>query len=132
LNPGGVRIGTAEIYARVERFQEVREALATSRNADNDEEIVLFLVMRDGFDLTKELCDRMRRDLREHLSVRHVPRWIFQAPDLPRTRSGKIAELAVKAAINGKLSTASPRGEESDGLENPEALEFFRREFSYA
>ena len=132
LNPGGVRIGTAEIYARVEHFREIQEALATSKHVGTEEEIVLFLVMKAGFDFTSGLCERVRKDLADHLSVRHVPRWIFQAPDFPRTRSGKIAELAVKAAINGRLQTPGRRKDFVSGLENPQALDFFCEEFGYA
>lgn len=121
LNPGGVRIGTAEIYGRVESFQEVREALAVAKGVGDDEAIALFVVMAPGAGLTDGLRARIRADLRENLSVRHVPRWIVDVPDLPRTRSGKIAELAVKAAVNAP----GPRETDFSALANPESVRFF-------
>jgi len=130
LNPGGVRIGTAEIYGRVERFGEVYEALATSRQDGDDEHIVLFLVMRAG-PLTEDLRDRIRADLASHLSIRHVPKWIFEVSDLPRTRSGKIAELAVRDAINGRLPEGDTLGQLASGLANPQSLDLFVEGFNY-
>lgn len=119
LNPGGVRIGTAEIYAQVEAFSEIEESVAVGQQWDNDERIILFVKLKPGVvwsdDLKKALCDR----LRTHESPRHVPAKIIPVPDIPRTISNKISELAVKNVINGVV--VKNRG----ALANPESLVFF-------
>ncbi|MFO0850660.1 MAG: acetoacetate--CoA ligase [Gemmataceae bacterium] len=120
LNPGGVRIGTAEIYQQVEAFPEVAEALATALRRDGDEQIVLFVRMRPGETLTDERVAAIKWRLRERCSPRHVPAFVVAAPDFPRTISGKLSEVAVRNAINGQ-----PVRNEA-ALANPEALEFFR------
>jgi acetoacetyl-CoA synthetase len=120
LNPGGVRIGTAEIYQQVESFPEIAESLATCLKSDGDEKIVLFLRMQPGKLLTAELESSLRLALRQRCSPRHVPAYIQEAPDLPRTISGKLSEIAVRNAICGKeLGNAG-------ALANPESLAFFR------
>jgi acetoacetyl-CoA synthetase len=120
LNPGGVRIGTAEIYQQVESFPEIAESLATCLKTDGDEKIVLFLRMQPGKGLTEELESALRIALRQRCSPRHVPAYIQEAPDLPRTISGKLSEIAVRNAICGKeLGNAG-------ALANPESLAFFR------
>ena len=119
LNPSGVRIGTAEIYQQVEVFSEIAECLATVLRSDGDEQIVLFVKMQSGQTLTRELKSSIRQRLKERCSPRHVPRYMVAAPDLPRTISGKISEIAVRSAISGKnLGNAG-------ALANPECLSFF-------
>jgi acetoacetyl-CoA synthetase len=122
LNPGGVRIGTAEIYRQVEQLPEVVESLAIGRRGGDgggDEQVVLFVRLRDGLRLDDGLRERIRRRLREHASPHHVPWRIVQVADIPRTISGKISELAVRAVVHGEpvSNTAA--------LANPAALELF-------
>jgi acetoacetyl-CoA synthetase len=120
LNPGGVRIGTAEIYQQVETFPEVAEALATALRRGGDEQIVLFLRMKPGRVLDAALVEAVRQRLKARCSPRHVPAHVVAAPDLPRTISGKLSEVAVRNAINGQPVR------NTGALANPEALEFFR------
>ncbi len=124
LNPGGVRIGTAEIYRQVEQIWEVEESCAIGQlwppDRPTDTRIVLFVKLREGCELTDELEERIRSQLREHASPRHVPARIVQVPDLPRTKNNKIVELAVKAVVHG-MPVAH-----TDALANPEALELFK------
>jgi acetoacetyl-CoA synthetase len=120
LNAGGVRIGTAELYRQVEQLPEVAEALAAAQPWDDDTRIVLLLRMAGGVTLDDELRDRIRRLLRERLTPRHVPARIVAVPDLPRTRSGKLVELAVADVLAGR----EVRNREA--LANPEALDLVR------
>ena len=120
LNAGGVRIGTAEIYRVVETFPEIVEAVAVGQRWEGDTRIVLFVRMAGGHQLTAELEESLRRALREQESPRHVPAVIKAVADIPRTRSGKITELAVAAALNGDPIR------NLEALANPEALEHFR------
>ncbi len=120
LNPGGVRIGTAEIYRQVERLDEVVESLVVGQQWDTDERIVLFVRLRDGLELTDALRDRITRQIRENATPRHIPARIVQVPEIPRTRSGKIVELAVRDVVHGRSV------KNSEALANPEALEHFR------
>ena len=124
LNPGGVRIGTAEIYGVVERIDEVEESVAIGQHwpPDNptDTRIVLFVKLRAGYELDDALADRIRHEVRRHASPRHVPARIVQVADIPRTKNGKVVELAVKAAVHGMPVP------HTDALANPEALELFR------
>jgi acetoacetyl-CoA synthetase len=120
LNPGGVRIGTAEIYRQVEQLPEVLESLVVGQDWEGDVRIVLFVRLRPGLGLDPALSDRIRRRIREHASPHHVPRKIVQVADIPRTISGKITELAVREAIHGRPV------KNLDALANPEALELFR------
>jgi acetoacetyl-CoA synthetase len=120
LNPGGVRIGTAEIYRQVEQLDEIVESLVIGQRWDNDERVVLFVRLRDGQALTPELEDRIRRRIRENTSPRHVPARIVQVTEVPRTKSGKIVELAVRDIVHGREIA------NRDALANPEALEQFR------
>jgi len=124
LNPGGVRIGTAEIYNVVERIDEVEESVAIGQlwppDKPTDTRIVLFVRLRDGYTLDDALEDRIRHEIRRHASPRHVPARIVQVADIPRTKNGKVVELAVKAAVHGM-----PVGD-TDALANPEALELFK------
>jgi len=101
LNPGGVRIGTAEIYRPLEEIPEVLEAAAVGRKEGADEVIWLFVVLREGVVLSGELVARLKRIIRERASPRHVPKRVFQLSALPRTRSGKAMEIAVSRVVNG-------------------------------
>jgi acetoacetyl-CoA synthetase len=120
LNPGGVRIGTAEIYQQVETFPEVAESLATALRRGGDEQVVLFVRMQPGQALTPELTDAIKQRLRTRCSPRHVPAFVVAAPDFPRTISGKLSEVAVRNAINGQPV------KNTGALANPDALDFFR------
>ena len=103
LNPGGVRIGTAEIYRRVEAFEEITEAVVVGRETDDgDQEVCLFIVLAPNISLTEDLAGRVRADLRIHASPRHVPAEIHAVSDLPKTRSGKVSEKAVREALHGR------------------------------
>jgi acetoacetyl-CoA synthetase len=120
LNAGGVRIGTAEIYRQVERLPEIAESLAVGQEWDDDTRIVLFVRLADGAVLDDELVGTIKRTLRENCSPRHVPARIVAVADLPRTRSNKLAELAVADVIHGR----EVRNQEA--LANPESLILFR------
>jgi acetoacetyl-CoA synthetase len=120
LNPGGVRIGTAEIYAQVEQVPEVIEALAIGQDWDNDVRVVLFVRLRPGVSLDEALVARIRRQIREGASPRHVPAKIVAVADIPRTKSGKITELAVRDVVHGRAV------KNKEALANPEALELYR------
>ncbi|RMF02049.1 MAG: acetoacetate--CoA ligase, partial [Alphaproteobacteria bacterium] len=120
LNPGGVRIGTAEIYRQVEQLPEIREAIVVGQDWDNDVRVVLFVVLADGAVLDEALQARIRKQVREGASPRHVPAVILEVPDIPRTKSGKITEIAVRDVIHGR------EVKNTEALANPEALEFFR------
>ena len=120
LNPGGVRIGTAEIYAQVEGMPEVLEALAIGQDFDNDVRIVLFLRLAPGVTLTDQLATSIKSKIRAGASPRHVPAKIIAVADIPRTKSGKITELAVREVVHGR------EVKNKEALANPEALELFR------
>jgi acetoacetyl-CoA synthetase len=122
LNPGGVRIGTAEIYRQVEKMPEILESVAISETDNQDTLITLFVVLKEGHTLTSELKERIKQHLKINASPRHVPNKIIAVPDIPRTLSGKIAELSVKAAIEGR------RIENINALANPDSLKFFNKE----
>ncbi len=119
LNPGGVRIGTAELYAQVEQIPEVLEALAIGQDWDNDCRVVLFVRLRPGVALDAALEDRIRRQIRTGASPRHVPARIVAVADIPRTKSGKIVELAVREVVHGRPV------KNKEALANPEALDLF-------
>ena len=120
LNPGGVRIGTAEIYRQVETFEEILEALAIGQEKKNDVRVVLFVVMKAEQLLTDDLKIRLRRRIKQNTTPRHVPEVIVSVDALPRTLSGKIVELAVRAIVHN----LPVKNQES--LANPEALEYFK------
>ncbi len=120
LNPGGVRIGTSEIYRRVDLFDEILESLAVGQSWMGDVRIILFVVVADGFLFDDSLANRLRQSIRDGASPRHVPAVILNVPDLPRTRSGKLVELAVKNVIEG-LPVSNV-----ESLANPEALDYFK------
>ncbi|MGA1207267.1 MAG: acetoacetate--CoA ligase [Litorivicinaceae bacterium] len=120
LNPGGVRIGTAELYRALDDLESIRDAVAIGVRRDEDEDIVLFVVLPEGESLTEALAEDLRARIRAARSPRHVPKIIAQVADVPRTVSGKIAELAVRQIVHGE-----PIGN-MDALANPDALEYFR------
>ena len=116
LNPGGVRLGTAEIYSEIERFDEIKESLVVGQSWDNDIRIILFVILNLKFELTEDLITRMKLQIRKNASPRHVPNKIIQVNDIPRTKSGKIVELAVKNIIEGN------KIKNKEALANPQAL----------
>ena len=120
LNPGGVRIGTAEIYRQVEKLPEVLEALVIGQDWDSDVRVVLFVKLRDGVTLDEDLEKRLRQQIRSGATPRHVPAKIVQVADIPRTKSGKIVELAVRNIVHGRPI------KNIEALANPEALELYR------
>jgi acetoacetyl-CoA synthetase len=124
LNPGGVRIGTAEIYGQVEKIAEVQESVAIGQlwppGQPTDTRVVLFVKLLEGLELDDALEERIRRQIGEHTTKRHVPARIVQVADIPRTKNNKVVELAVKAVVHGMPVT------NTDALANPEALELFR------
>jgi acetoacetyl-CoA synthetase len=119
LNAGGVRIGTAEIYRQVERFDEIQEALCIGQEWQGDTRIILFARLRNGLTLDQSLSERIRKQLRENCSPRHVPAKIIQVADIPRTKSGKITEIAVRDTIHGHPV------KNREALANPEALDLY-------
>jgi len=119
LNPGGVRIGTAEIYRQVEQIDEVLESLVIGQQWQGDVRVVLFVRLRDGVVLDDALIERIRTRIREQASPRHVPARVIQVADIPRTRSGKIVELAVRDVVHGRAVA------NREALANPEALDLF-------
>ena len=120
LNPGGVRIGTAEIYRQVEQLDAVLEAVAVGQEWDGDVRVVLFVVLREGLVLTDALTHEIKTRIRAGSTPHHVPHVVLAVGDIPRTRSGKIAELAVRDVIHGR------EVKNVEALANPEALEYFR------
>ncbi len=121
LNPGGVRIGTAEIYRQVEQIPEVEESLVIGqKTGDGDERVVLFVKLRGGASLDADLLLRIRARLRDHASPRHVPAVIAAVTDIPRTRSGKISEIAVREVVHGRPV------KNAEALANPEALQQYK------
>lgn len=120
LNPGGVRIGTADIYRQVENIPEIADSLAVGQDWGDDERVILFVKPAEGIQLTEELKEKIRRTIRENASHRHVPAKIVGVNDIPYTKNMKKVELAVKNVIHGKEVT------NTDALINPESLEFYR------
>jgi acetoacetyl-CoA synthetase len=120
LNPGGVRIGTAEIYRVVEQVDEVLESLVIAQEWENDVRIVLFVKLREGITLDNVLATRIRMRIRENTTPRHVPAKILQVSEIPRTKSGKIVELAVREIVHGRPV------KNVEALANPQALDQFR------
>jgi acetoacetyl-CoA synthetase len=120
LNPGGVRIGTSEIYRQVEKLDPVLESLCIGQDWEDDVRVVLFVKLREGLDLDERLRERIRKSVRENATPRHVPARIIQVADIPRTVSGKIVELAVRNVVHGRAVT------NTDALANPESLQLYR------
>ncbi len=119
LNPGGVRIGTAEIYRQVEQLPEVVESLVIGQEWEDDVRVVLFVRLRDGCELDDALVDRIRDQVRRNATPRHVPVRVVQVADIPRTRNGKIVELAVRSVVHGRPVA------NREALANPEALDLY-------
>ncbi|MGO8867904.1 MAG: acetoacetate--CoA ligase [Alphaproteobacteria bacterium] len=120
LNPGGVRIGTAEIYRQVEQLDEVVESLVIGQDWENDVRVVLFVRLTDGTRLDAALSDKIKAQIRRNTTPRHVPAKIVQVRDIPRTKSGKIVELAVREVVHGRPV------KNLEALANPDALDLFK------
>jgi len=120
LNPGGVRIGTAEIYRQVEKLEAVQESIVIGQDWDDDVRVILFIILRDGRTLDDDLRSQIKKQIRDNCTPRHVPARIIQVADIPRTKSGKITELAVRDIVHGKAV------KNSEALANPEALNLYR------
>ena len=120
LNPGGVRLGTAEIYSEVEKFNEIKESIVVGQSWDNDIRIILFVIMNNKYQLNEELKIRMKKQIRYNASPRHVPTKIIQVSDIPRTKNGKIVELAVKNIIEGNPI------KNKEALANPKVLDEYK------
>ena len=120
LNPGGVRIGTAEIYRQVDRVKEVLESIVIGQVWGSDTRIVLFVKLREGTNLTEPLLDTIKKLIKENCTSRHVPSKILQVEDIPRTKSGKIVEIPVRDIVHGR------EVKNKEALANPDALDYFR------
>jgi acetoacetyl-CoA synthetase len=120
LNPGGVRIGTAEIYRQVETISEIKDSVVIGQNWDNDVRVILFVILNDGVELTEELEKRIKTTIRKNTTPRHVPAKVIPVADIPYTISGKKVELAVRKVVEGREIT------NKDALANPQALECFK------
>jgi acetoacetyl-CoA synthetase len=120
LNPGGVRIGTAEIYRVVEQLPEIKECIAVGQDWDNDVRVILFVTMKDGFTMDDVLSARIKKSLRDQASPRHVPAKIITVADIPRTKNGKLTELAVRDVIHGRAI------KNVEALLNPAALDLYK------
>tara|TARA_X000000950_G_scaffold53460_1_gene63466 strand:- start:12834 stop:14768 length:1935 start_codon:yes stop_codon:yes gene_type:complete len=120
LNPGGVRIGTAEIYREVDRLNEVLESIVIGQNWGSDTRIVLFVKLREGINLTETLVLNIKKYIKDNCTSRHVPAKILQVQDIPRTKSGKIVEIPVRDIVHGK------EVKNKEALANPEALDYFK------
>ncbi|MEM8661798.1 MAG: acetoacetate--CoA ligase, partial [Pseudomonadota bacterium] len=120
LNPSGVRIGTAEIYRQIETLQEVIEGIVVGQSWEGDERVVLFVVLAPNHELDEALVSKIKQTIRSNTTPRHVPAKVLQVPDIPRTMSGKIVEIAVRDTIHGRdVSNLA-------SLANPEALDYFK------
>ncbi len=121
LNPGGVRIGTAEIYRQVEKQPEIAESIAVGQRWQGDVRIILFVKLQAGFTLDEALITQIKQRIRDNTTPRHVPDKVIAVDDIPRTRSGKIVELAVRNVIHNEAVT------NLSAIANPEALDYFKR-----
>jgi len=120
LNPGGVRLGTAEIYSVVEKFQEIQESLVIGQTWENDIRIILFVVLNEGFNLTVEIKEKIKKEIKKNASPRHVPSKIIKILEVPKTKNGKLVELAVKQTVEGETI------KNLEALANPDSLEQFK------
>ena len=120
LNPGGVRIGTAEIYRVVENMEEIEDSVVVGHQFEGDERVILFIRLKTGIKLDESLEKKIRTNIRNGCSPRHVPAVILETPDVPYTINGKKVEVAVKKLIHGQ------EVKNQDALRNPECLEFYR------
>jgi acetoacetyl-CoA synthetase len=121
LNSGGIRIGTAEIYRQLEKFPNILESVVIDEEEDGDSFVSLFIILKENIELTEELIIKIKEEIKVNTSPRHVPKKITLVPDIPRTRSGKISELSVKAAINGNEI------KNIEALANPNSIDFFKQ-----
>jgi len=120
LNPGGVRMGTAEIYSEVEKFKQIKDSVVIGQTWDNDIRIILFVVLNSKSKLNKKLVINIKKQIRNNVSPRHVPNRVIAISDIPRTKNGKVAELAVKNIVEGN------KIKNKEALANPESLEEFK------
>ena len=120
LNPGGVRIGTSEIYQQVEDIDFINEGLVVGQNHNDDIRIVLFVTTKGSQELDEEKIKLIQSKIRKNCSPKHVPTIIIKVPEIPRTKSGKIVELAVRKMINGEEIN------NKEAIANPDCLEFFK------
>jgi acetoacetyl-CoA synthetase len=121
LKPSGVRIGTAEIYNAVEKLEEIADSVAIGQKWKGDQRIILFVKLAPGYSLTEDLKNKIRKNLRENASPRHVPALIVEVPDVPYTFSMKKVEIAVTDIIHGRPVL------NRDALINPESLDYFEK-----
>ena len=119
LNPGGVRIGTAEIYQQVENIDFITEGLVVGQDYNDDVRIVLFITTKNDEELDNEKIKTIKARIRKNCSPKHVPSVVIKVPEIPRTKSGKIVELAVRKVIHGEMVN------NKEAIANPESLEFF-------
>ena len=120
MNPGGVRIGTAEIYRQVDKVNEVLESIVIGQNWGSDTRIVLFVKLREGLILSETMVGTIKKLIKDNCTSRHVPAKILQVEDIPRTKSGKIVEIPVREIVHGK------EVKNMEALANPGALDYFR------
>ena len=120
LNPGGVRLGTAEIYNEVEKFEEVQESIVIGQSWKNDIRIILFVVLNEGYNLTDEIKSKIKKAIKTNASPRHVPSKIISVLEIPKTKNGKLVELAVKQSVEGKVI------KNLEALANPDSLKQFK------
>ena len=120
LNPGGVRLGTAEIYNEVEKFEEVQESIVIGQSWKNDIRIILFVVLNEGYDLTDKIKSKIKKEIRTNASPRHVPSKIISILEIPKTKNGKLVELAVKQSVEGEVI------KNLEALANPDSLKQFK------
>ena len=120
LNPGGVRLGTAEIYSEVEKFGEIQESIVIGQSWENDIRIILFVVLNKGYNLTDEIKDKIKKAIKTNASPRHVPSKIISILEIPKTKNGKLVELAVKQTVEGEII------KNLEALANPDSLKQFK------
>ncbi len=120
LNPGGVRLGTAEIYNLVEKFDEIQESIVIGQSWDNDVRIILFVVLNKGYELTDNIKEKIKKVIRTEASPRHVPSKIISVLEIPKTKNGKLVELAVKQSVEGE------KIKNLEALANPDSLKQFK------
>ena len=121
LNPGGVRLGTAEIYNVVEKFNEIQESIVIGQSWKNDIRIILFVVLNIGYNLSDEIKDKIKKAIKSQASPRHVPSKIISVSEIPKTKNGKLVELAVKQTVEGEEI------KNLEALANPDSLEQFKK-----
>ena len=120
LNPGGVRLGTAEIYSVVEKFEEIKESIVVGQSWKNDIRVILFVVLNKGYNLNDDIKEKIKKAIKINASPRHVPSKIISILEIPKTKNGKLVELAVKQSIEGdKIKNL-------EALANPDSLKQFK------